>query len=156
MVEAKGKFRFHFGSIGVILRGFDQPRSLVMIVLAAALMMAAPALPAPPAAERKAYGSCLAKFRTARMNDKLGADAYKKAAQTACATQEAAFRTAWINYDVAMKTRRSEAEENAAQQVEDYLQNSTEDYVQSTTPVGDKAHGDSAVKPAAATTPPKP
>lgn len=127
-----------------------------MIVLAAALMMAAPAPPAPPAAERRAYGSCLAKFRTAKVNDKLGADAYKKAAQTACAPQEAAFRAAWISYDVAMRTKRADAEENAAQQVEDYLQNSTEDYVQSTTPADSKPHGDSAVKPAAATTPPKP
>jgi hypothetical protein len=146
---------FHFGAIGVMIRPFDQPRSLVMIVLAAAMMMAA-AAPQAPAAERRAFGACLQKFIHDRLSDKLDAAKFKTGAQTACAAQEAAFRTAWINFDVAMRTKRSEAEENASQQIEDYLQNTTEDYVGDTTPEAPKpAKGTPPVTPASSTTPPK-
>lgn len=129
-----------------------------MIVLAAALMIAAPAAaPEPPGAERSALSACLQKFSHDKLNDKLSADAFKKGAQAACAAQEATFRAAWVRFDVAMRTKPSEAEQNAAEQVEDYLQNSTDDYVSTTNPTDSKSpKGDPTVKPASSTTPPKP
>jgi hypothetical protein len=123
-----------------------------MIVLAAAMMMAASgAAPAAPSLERKAFGLCLSKFVHDKLGDKMAAAAFKTALKTACATQQGAFRSAWVSYDVAMKTRRSDAEENADSQIEDYLQNSTDSYVSSTTPA--PAHASSPVTQASSTTP---
>jgi hypothetical protein len=126
-----------------------------MIVLVATMMMAA--APAAPSQERRAFGSCLSKFVHDKLTDKMEGPAFKAAAKNACAAQSAAFRAAWVSYDVAMRTPRSEAEQNADSQIEDYLQNSTDSYVDSTTPAKPKgADTASAVQPASSTTPPKP
>lgn len=147
-----------------------------MIVLALVLNMAAPAAaPVAPSHERQAYGMCLSKFVHDKISDKMEANAFKAAMKAACATQEAAFRTAWVNYDVAMKTKRSDAEENAASQIDDYMQNSVEAYADSTIPAKPAgaaapvvqassasparpagAASPSPVTPASSTTPPKP
>ena len=131
-----------------------------MIVLAAAMMMAAPAaaVPSPPGKERRDYGMCLSRFVHDKLTgDKMDAAAFRTAAHTACGTEEAAFRTSWVNYDVAMHTKRADAEENAASQIEDYLQNMTDSYVDDITPAKPKgADTASPVKPASETTPPKP
>jgi hypothetical protein len=138
-----------------------------MIVLAVAMTMAASAAPVAPSRERNALGMCLSKFVHDKLEAKMDAAAFRAAAKTACAAQDTAFRNAWISYDVAMKTRRSEAEENAASQADDYFQNSTDTYVSSTTPA--PPHGTPAsnvaqassttpaahVTPASSTTPPK-
>ncbi|MEA3001237.1 MAG: hypothetical protein QOH81_25 [Sphingomonadales bacterium] len=126
-----------------------------MIVIALAMTMAAS--PVAPSQERKAFGTCLSKFVHDKLEAKMDAVAFRAAAKAACAVQEAAFRNAWISYDVAMKSSRSEAAENAAAQVDDYFQNSTDTYVSSTTPAGGH-HSPAAnpVTPASSTTPPKP
>jgi hypothetical protein len=128
-----------------------------MIVLAAAMMMAAPAAPAAPSRERNALGTCLQKAIHDRLADKMNADAFKTAAKTACSAQATAFRAAWVSYDVAMKTPRTDAEQNADSQVEDYLQNTTDSYVDDVNPPQPKSTGPaSPVMPASSTTPPKP
>ncbi|HEX5182323.1 MAG TPA: hypothetical protein VFW19_04120 [Allosphingosinicella sp.] len=138
-----------------------------MIVLAAAMMMAAPAAPQVPGAERHAYATCLTNFVHAKLNDKMDGAKFKDAAHAACSTQADAFRAAWVNYDVAMRTKRSEAEENAASQIEDYLQNATDTYTDTVSPApahaqaaaaspGKPAAPASAVTQASSTTPPKP
>jgi hypothetical protein len=140
-----------------------------MIVLAVVISMAASAAtPVAPSRERNALGMCLSKFVHDKLEAKMDAAAFRAAAKTACAAQDTAFRNAWVSYDVAMKTRRSEAEENAASQADDYFQNSTETYVSSTTPA--PPHGGTPasnvtqasgtapaahVTPASGTTPPK-
>jgi hypothetical protein len=124
-----------------------------MIVLAAAMLMAgSAAAPAAPSQERRALGMCLAKVVHDKLMDKMDAAAFKTAAHSACAAQENAFRTAWVNYDVAMKTRRSEAEENANGQIEDYFANSTDSYVSATGPETPRPAAASAVVQASSTT----
>ena len=127
-----------------------------MIVLAAAaMMMAAP--PVAPGRERNALGQCLAKFIHDKLTDKMEAAAFKTAAKTACAAEATAFRTAWVSFDVAMRTPRSDAEQNADSQIEDYLQNTTDSYVDDITPQKPKGAGATPpVTPASSTTPPKP
>ena len=136
-----------------------------MIVLPLAMLMAA-AGPAPTAMERRAFGQCLSKFVHDKLDAKMDPAAFKAAQKAACAAQEAAFRSAWVAYDVSMKTRRSEAEENAASQVDDYLSNSAETYASSIAPASRPGHSDgptpaaatttaTTATPASATTPPK-
>ena len=127
-----------------------------MIVLAAAMLMAgSSAGPVAPSQERNALGRCLSNFVHQKLMDKMDAAAFTAAANGGCATQAAAFRNAWVAYDVAMKTRRSEAEENAASQVDDYFQNSTDTYVSTTNPTPRPAAA-SPVTQASSTTPPHP
>jgi hypothetical protein len=137
-----------------------------MIVLPIAILMAA-AGPAPTALERRAFGQCLSKFVHDKLDAKMDAAAFKAAQKAACAQQEAAFRNAWVAYDVSMKTRRSEAEENAASQVDDYLSNSADSYASSIAPPSRPGHPEgptpaaastsaTTATPASATTPPKP
>ena len=136
-----------------------------MIVLPIAMMMAAG--PVAPTQERRAFGQCLSKFIHDKLEAKMDPAAFKAAEKAACATQESAFRNAWITYDVGMKTRRSEAEQNAADQVEDYLSNSADTYASSIAPASPRGHANgptpassttsaTAATPASATTPPKP
>ena len=137
-----------------------------MIVLPVAVLMAA-AGPAPTAMERRAFGQCLSKFVHDKLEAKMDPAAFKAAQKAACAQQEAAFRNAWIAYDISMKTKRSEAEENAASQVDDYLTNSADTYASSIAPPSRPGHsngptpaaattGAATATPASATTPPKP
>jgi hypothetical protein len=141
-----------------------------MIVLAAAMLMAGNA-PVAPSQERRALGACLTKFVHDKLADKMDATAFKAAAKAACAAQQAAFRTAWVSYDVAMKSSRTDAEENADSQIEDYLQNSGESYADATTSAAPKPAAApspvtpasspapapaTALTPASSTTPPKP
>ena len=83
---------------------------------------------------RKNFGMCLNKAVEKMMSDKLAADAFKTAAKAACANEANTFRTAWISYEVSMKTKRTDAEQNANAQIDDYLQNAAETYTESQTP----------------------
>jgi hypothetical protein len=123
--------------------------------------------PVAPLQERRAFGQCLSKFIHDKLEAKMDPAAFKAAEKAACATQETAFRTAWVNYYIAMNTKRSEAEENAAGQVDDYFANSAENYASSIAPAAKPGHADgptpasattaaTGVTPASATTPPKP
>ena len=129
-----------------------------MIVLAAAMLMAGSAAgPVAPSQERNALGRCLSNFVHQKLMDKMDATAFKAAAKVGCATDVTAFRNAWVAYDVAMKTRRADAEENADGQIEDYLQNSTDTYVSTTNPPAPRPTGPaSPVTTASSTTPPHP
>ncbi len=129
-----------------------------MIVLAAAMLMAGSAAPAAPLHERQALGTCLAKVVHDKVDAKLDAAGFKAAAHTACATQEAAFRSAWTNYYVAMNTKRSEAEEIAGSQADDYFQNEADSYASTVNPAPAKPKGAGGlpVTQASSTTPPKP
>jgi hypothetical protein len=111
-------------------------RSLAMIALIVALGMsgAAPAAPAAPTMPRKNLGMCFNKVVEAKIGDKLAPDAFKAAAAAACTNEENAFRNAWIAYEVGMKTKRTDAEQNANSQIDDYLQNAVETYTESVKP----------------------
>jgi len=105
-----------------------------MIVLLLAAGMAGAPLDASMAQARREYGACLSRFMKTQETKKLDAAAYKAAALTACTAQSDAFRQAWIAFDVSMKTKPSEAAEDAASQIQEYLDNSTENYEQSFVP----------------------
>jgi hypothetical protein len=107
---------------------------MIELIVAAGMMGAAAQVPSAPVLPRKNYGDCLNKFVQAKVGDKLAEDAFKTGVKAACATQETAFRTAWINYEVGMKTKRADAEQNAESQIDDYLQNAVDNYKEWTTP----------------------
>jgi hypothetical protein len=87
---------------------------------------------------RKNFGMCLNKVVEQKMSDKLADDAFKAAAQAACSNEANSFRTAWISYEVSMKTKRADAEQNANSQIDDYLTNAIETYKESQEPVKPK------------------
>jgi hypothetical protein len=110
------------------------------IVLVVALGMAGAGFQGASATvlPRKNFGMCLNKFVEDKASDKLAEDAFKTAAQAACAKEAAAFRTAWVSYEVSMKTKRADAEQNASSQVDDYLSNAIETYKEMQEPVKPK------------------
>jgi hypothetical protein len=101
-----------------------------MIVLLLAAGLAGAPLDSSQSQARRDYGACLSKFLKTQETKKIDTAAYKAAATTACAAQAEAFRRAWIAYDVSMKTAPSEAAQDAASQIQDYLDNSAETYEQ--------------------------
>ena len=104
---------------------------MIEVVIALAMAGQGPAAPVMP---RKNFGNCLNKVVQGKVGDKLAEDAFKAAAKAACASEENAFRTAWVNYEVGMKTKRADAEQNANSQIDDYFQNAVENYKEWTTP----------------------
>ena len=104
-----------------------------MIELVIALGLAGQG-PVAPVAPRKNFGNCLNKVVQSKVGDKLAEDAFKAAAKAACANEENAFRTAWVTYEVGMKTKRADAEQNAASQIDDYFANAVDNYKEWTTP----------------------
>lgn len=107
---------------------------MIALVIALGMTGAAPAAPVPPTLQRKNLGMCFNKVVGDKMSDKLAEDAFKAAATTACAAEESKFRDSWVSYEVGMKTKRADAEENANSQINDYLQNAVETYVESVKP----------------------
>ena len=87
---------------------------------------------------RKNFGMCLNKFVEQKAEEKLAEDAFKAGAKTACAKEETSFRTAWVSYEVSMKTKRADAEQNANSQIDDYLTNAIETYKEMQVPVAPK------------------
>ena len=98
-----------------------------MITFVLALALAAPN-PSSIDAPRKAYQACLKTFETNQMNAKIDAAAYATAVKTACPAEAQALSEALIRYDVAMGTKRANAQANAERDVEDYRLNSEERY----------------------------
>jgi len=111
-----------------------------MIALVVAVGMAGAGLQGASStmAPRKNFGACLNKVVEAKMSDKLADDAFKTAAQAACEKEATAFRAAWISYEMSMKTKRANAEQNANSQIDDYLSNAIETYKESQEPVKPK------------------
>jgi hypothetical protein len=107
---------------------------MIGLIVALGFAAGAAAAPSPPTMPRKNLGMCFNKVVESKMGDKLEPDAFKAAAVSACAAEENAFRTAWISYEVGMKTKRTDAEENANSQIADYLQNAVETYTESVKP----------------------
>jgi hypothetical protein len=99
-----------------------------MISLAIATALAAAQASGPALLPRKNYGACLNKFMKAKVSEKLDEAGFRSGAKTACAAEEAAFRDSLIAFDLKMKIKRAEAEDNASTQVEDYLVNAVENY----------------------------
>ncbi|WP_158703041.1 hypothetical protein [Allosphingosinicella vermicomposti] len=92
-------------------------------VLALAAAQADPVIPA-----RKAFAQCLTKVTRDHLAKKDEPEAFDAAVKPACATEEAALRTALINSDLARGFKRADAEEGANLQIEDYLAVAMEDY----------------------------
>lgn len=104
-----------------------------MIMVAMALAVAAPN-PGSIDAPRKAFAACLKTFEGNQMKAKIDAAAYASAVKGACPNEAQALSEALIKYDVAMGTKRANAEANAERDVDDYRLTSEERYRDMTAP----------------------
>lgn len=104
-----------------------------MITLLLALALAAPN-PTSIDAPRNAFRTCLKNFETNQMKAKVDAAAYATAVKGACPTEAQALAEALIKYDVAMGTKRVNAQSNAERDVDDYRLTSEERYRDMTMP----------------------
>lgn len=104
-----------------------------MIAFVLALALAAPN-PASIDAPRKAFATCLKTFESNQMKAKVDAAAYATAVKGACPTEAQALSDALIKYDVAMGTKRANAQTNAERDVDDYRLTSEERYRDMTAP----------------------
>lgn len=105
---------------------------MISIALATALHLASapPAVQADPTiAPRRAFAGCLTKFVTDSLRKETAPAAFDAAVQQACASQETAFRSAMIAFDIKGGFSRAEAEENADFQVDDYLATTKDTYL---------------------------
>ena len=98
---------------------------MISLVLASAL---AAAQANPTVQPRKAYSSCLETFMRKSLDTKMDPAAFDEAVKPACTAQESAFRSASIAYDIKMGADRSQAEEDAEFQIDDYLTVIKSDY----------------------------
>lgn len=98
-----------------------------MITFVLALALAAPN-PSSIEAPRNAFRTCLKTFETNQMQAKIDAAAYATAVKGACSTEAQALTDALVRYDVAMGTKRANAQANAARDVDDYRLTSEERY----------------------------
>ena len=104
-----------------------------MIIFVLALALAAPN-PSSINAPRNAFRTCLKTFETNQMQAKVDAAAYATAVKGACPTEAQALAEALIKYDVAMGTKRANAQANAERDVDDYRLTSEERYRDMTMP----------------------
>jgi hypothetical protein len=104
-----------------------------MVTLMMALALAAPN-PASIDAPRNAFRACLKTFETNQMQAKIDAAAYATAVKGACPTEAQSLSDALIRYDVAMGTKRANAQANAERDVDDYRLTSEERYRDMTSP----------------------
>lgn len=104
-----------------------------MITFVMALALAAPN-PATIDAPRNAFRACLKTFESNQMKAKVDAGAYATAVKGACPTEAQALAEALIKYDVAMGTKRANAQSNAERDVDDYRLTSEERYRDLTAP----------------------
>ena len=96
-----------------------------MIALAIALLVTAPN-PASLNAPRNAYATCLKQFETKSIEAKMSKATYETAIKDACPAESQALINALVAYDVAMGSKRSNAEANAKLDVADYWAESIE------------------------------
>lgn len=89
-----------------------------MLLLTAAVALAVQANPTYE--PRKAFAGCVSKYVEKSLNDRADKAAFEAGLPAACAAEEDTFRKSLIAYDIKMKQKRSDAESNAGQQVEDY------------------------------------
>ncbi|PSJ43008.1 hypothetical protein [Allosphingosinicella deserti] len=102
---------------------------MISITLVTALALAAaPPTPGASVQARKAYSACLQKLIKAKTEAKLDANAFAAEAKTGCAAEEAALVKSLVDYDIAMGSKRVDAEDSAKLQVEDYLAGASDTY----------------------------
>jgi len=82
----------------------------------------------PTIQPRKNYADCLSKYYKSKQSETMEPAAFTAAMKAACASPEAAFTRALVDYDIKMGSKRAAAEENAAFDIEGYLTNISENY----------------------------
>jgi hypothetical protein len=92
------------------------------------MMMLTLAAPNPHSLDgpRKAYSACIRAFELKSVNAKMNAQAYGEALKSTCTAEAAALASALTAYDVAMGSKRANAEATAASDVADYRATSEE------------------------------
>lgn len=98
-----------------------------MFTFVLALALAAPN-PSSIDAPRRAFATCLKTFETNQLKAKIDAAAYAAAVKSACSGEAQALSDALVKYDVAMGTKRANAQANAERDVDDYRLTSEERY----------------------------
>jgi hypothetical protein len=99
-----------------------------MISLAIATALYATSMQSTAVLPRKQYSECLNKAVKKNLTDKTDPTSFPAAARTACAAEATAFKAALVTYDVKAGTRRTQAEQDANLQIEDYLNSALETY----------------------------
>lgn len=97
-----------------------------MMFVALILAAAAPADAVPKA--RQAYASCLGGFTSDASTRKMARDTFLAGLKSKCADKEAAFRTALIAADKADGMSDQEAQQDADDQVAEYVEKMTSDF----------------------------
>lgn len=101
---------------------------MIHLLVAATIAAGAVQASGPPMEPRKTFNACLNKFMKANVEKELDDAGFTTGAKAACAAEEAAFRKSLVDFDIKMKIKRAEAEENASLQVDDYMLNTIETY----------------------------
>jgi len=97
-----------------------------MVFVALILAAAAPADAVPKA--RQAYASCLSGYTGDATTKKMARDAFLAGLKTKCADKEAAFRAALTAADRTDGMTAQEAQQDADDQVAEYIEKMTSDY----------------------------
>lgn len=97
-----------------------------MILIALTLAAAAPA--DPVLKSRQAYAACLSEVTNDAIEKKTVKDAFLATLKGKCSAKEEAFRTALVAADKADGMSEQEAQDDAADQVSQYVDQKTEDF----------------------------
>ena len=77
----------------------------------------------PAAAQRHQFATCLRTFMNAKLEERMAVAAFDTAVSTACAEQEAAYRTAYLAAATRAGDTRARAEQDASLEVQDLRAN---------------------------------
>jgi hypothetical protein len=91
---------------------------MISVVLASMMAMQQPAI---VSRARDQFGACLSNHMRSSLKAKMKPEEFETGLTAACADQEAAFRKALVEVDVAKGIKRAAAEGFAGDQIEDYL-----------------------------------
>jgi hypothetical protein len=80
------------------------------------------------ASARTSYSKCLGSFTRAQLKEGVAADAFQANLANACKAEEAAFRSASVATDVAVKIARATAEQNATEEIGYIHENAVETF----------------------------
>jgi hypothetical protein len=104
-------------------------------------------------APREAYTRCLRAFVERSLNDRMTAEAFRTAFPQACPQQEAAYRNAVIQREVASRMSRADAQESANLEIED-AQVNFRDTFENSAPASSSASASASAAPATASAAP--
>lgn len=96
------------------------------MILVALILATAPADAVPKA--RQAYASCLGGYTNDSLGRKMSKDEFVAGLKAKCADKETAFRTALIAADKADGMTDAEAQEDADDQVNGYIEQMTDNF----------------------------